>query len=272
MASKKSDHSPPVFCVGDPECRVPPGHPGYFVKDVPHYVYRYRRAALTVDAVVFGVDSGGLKLLLIKRKDADPNDPGQDLAFPGHWALPGGFVEVGEGLDAAVQRELREETGMDGVYLEQLYTFGDPGRDPREHVVDVSYLALVRPSDYLVSASSDASDVHWFPVNSLPDKIAFDHRKIFEVGFKRLQAKVRYAPIGFELLPAEFTVGELQRLYEDILCRELDSRNFRKRILLTGLLQDTGEKKSGPGPKATLYRFNKDEYERQTRLGINFEI
>jgi len=272
MAKPIPNDPPPVFLVKDCE-KVPPGYPGYYVNEVPHYVYRYRRAALTVDAVVFGVDRDGLKILLIKRKEADPSVPKEEQAYPGHWALPGGFVDVGESLDDAVKRELREETGMTDVYLEQLYTFGDPGRDPREHVVDVSYLALVRPDKHPVSADSDASDVRWFPVSALPDKMAFDHRKIFDVGFRRLQAKVRYAPIGFELLPEAFTIGELQRIYEDVLQRELDSRNFRKRILLTGLLQDTGRKKaSGSGPKASLYRFNKDEYERQTRLGINFEI
>lgn len=236
------------------------------------FTYKYARAALTVDAVVFGVGDDGLKILLIKRKELDLSVPPGEQAFPGHWALPGGFVDVGESLDDAVKRELREETGMTDVYLEQLYTFGDPDRDPREHVVDVSYLALVRPADHLVAAASDASDARWFPVDALPDKMAFDHRKIFDLGLRRLRAKVRYAPIGFELLPPEFTVGKLQKIYEDILARELDGRNFRKRILLTGLLQDTGDKKSGPGPRATLYRFNKAEYERQTRLGINFEI
>jgi 8-oxo-dGTP diphosphatase len=268
----KLSEPPPVFNVRGCE-RVPPGHPGYVVDDVPHYVYRYKRAALTVDAVVFGVGQEGLKLLLIKRKPLDPRVPAEEQAYPDHWALPGGFVDVGESLDSAVQRELREETGMENVYLEQLYTFGDPGRDPREHVVDVSYLALVRPDAYSVAAASDASDVRWFPVGSLPDKMAFDHRKIFEIGFKRLKAKVRYAPLGFELLPEAFTIGELQRIYEDVLQRKLDGRNFRKKILQTTLLQDTGEKKFfGSGPKAVLYRFNKDEYERQTRLGINFEV
>ncbi len=269
--TRKFTESPPIFSVRD--CVLPPGYPGVIVDDVQHYVYRYRRPALTVDAVVFGVDRDGLKILLIKRKPLDPETPAEEQAYPDHWALPGGFVDVGESLDAAVQRELREETGMDNVYLEQLYTFGSPDRDPREHVVDVSYLALVRPDAYPVAAASDASDVRWFPVSALPEKMAFDHRKIFEVGFKRLQSKVRYAPLGFELLPEAFTIGELQRIYEDVLQRELDSRNFRKKILQTALLQDTGDKKpSGSGPKASLYRFNKDEYERQTRLGINFEI
>ncbi len=239
------------------------------------HTYKYARAAITVDAVVFGVTPGCLKILMIRRNDLNPAVPAGEQAFPGHWALPGGFLDVGESLDHAVARELREETGMKDVYLEQLYTFGDPDRDPREHVVSVAYLALVRPSDYVLSTSdkeSDAQEAQWFPVNALPDKVAFDHRKIFSVGFRRLKAKVRYAPIGFELLPPEFTVKELQSIYELILERPLDPRNFRKRILLSGLLQDTGTKKSGTVPKATLYRFNKSEYERQTMLGINFEI
>jgi len=239
------------------------------------HTYKYARAAVTVDAVVFGVAPDGLKILMVKRNEFNPEIPADEQAFPGHWALPGGFLDVGESLDHAVARELREETGMKDVYLEQLYTFGDPDRDPREHVVDVAYLALVRPDDYVLSTTdkeSDAQDARWFPVGSLPDKVAFDHRKIFDLGFRRLKAKVRYAPIGFELLPPEFTIKELQSIYELILERPLDPRNFRKRILLSGLLQDTGMKKAGTAPRATLYRFNKDEYERQTTLGINFEI
>jgi 8-oxo-dGTP diphosphatase len=238
------------------------------------HTYKYPRAALTVDAVVFGVAQDGLKILMIRRNDINPAIPLGEQAFPGHWALPGGFVDVGESLDHAVARELREETGMRDVYLEQLYTFGDPDRDPREHVVDVAYLALVRPGDYVLSTTdkeSDAQDVKWFPVDALPDEVAFDHRKIFGVAFKRLKAKVRYAPIGFELLPEEFTLTDLQTIYELILERTLDSRNFRKRILRSCLLQNTG-KKAETVPAAALYSFNKDEYERQTRLGINFEI
>lgn len=236
------------------------------------HTYKYPRAAITVDAVVFGVAQDGLKILLIKRKELDPAVPAGEQAFPGHWALPGGFLDVGESPDHAVARELQEETGMTDVYLEQLYTFGDPGRDPREHVVDIAYLALVRTPDHVVVAASDASDVRWFPVEAIPDSIAFDHRKIFSYGLLRLKAKVRYAPIGFELLPAEFTVKELQKIYEDVLRRKIDPRNFRKKIIQSGLLQDTGVKKDGTVPRAALYRFNKDEYERQTSLGMNFEI
>jgi 8-oxo-dGTP diphosphatase len=239
------------------------------------HTYKYARAAVTVDAVVFGVAPDGLKILMIKRNEFNPDIPAGEQAFPGHWALPGGFLDVGESLEHAVARELREETGMKDVYLEQLFTFGDPDRDPREHVVDVAYLALVRPNDYVLSTTdkeSDAQEARWFPVDALPDKVAFDHRKIFATGFKRLKAKVRYAPIGFELLPQEFTLKELQSIYELILERKLDPRNFRKKILSSGLLQDTGAKKAGTVPRASVYRFNKDEYERQTRLGINFEI
>lgn len=235
------------------------------------FTYKYARAALTVDAVVFGLGPEGLDVLLIKRNDLDPSIPAGEQAFPGHWALPGGFVDVGESLDDAVKRELREETGMTDVYLEQLYTFGDPKRDPREHVVDVAYLALVNMESHDVAAASDAQDVQWFPVDSLPEKMAFDHRKIFGVGFKRLKAKVRYAPVGFELLPELFTISHLQAIYELVLERTLDRRNFRKKILQTGLLQNSGET-AHTVPRAALYRFNKEEYERQTRLGINFEI
>jgi len=223
--------------------------------------YKYPRPALSVDAVVFGVDGVGLKLLLIKRK-APP--------FKNKWALPGGFVQIKETLDAAVRRELHEETGIRPTYLEQLYTFGDPGRDPRERVVSVAYFALVRPSAHALAAASDAADAQWFGVDDLPDT-AFDHRDIIEVALKRLRAKVRYAPIGFDLLPEEFTLAALQALYEEILERSLDKRNFRKKIIGTELLRDMG-RMAQTVPPARLYRFDPEAYARLTKLGFNFEL
>src|SRR5436190_18501821 len=152
--------------------------------------YEYPRPALTVDAVVFGLDDEDLKVLLIRR-DLEP--------FGGKWALPGGFVRVEESLEEAVRRELQEETGISQVFLEQLYTFGDVDRDPRERVVSVAYYALVKLSDHKAKAATDAANAEWFPVSQLP-KLAFDHADIVEVALSRLQGKVRYQPIGFELL------------------------------------------------------------------------
>lgn len=223
--------------------------------------YKHPRPSVTVDAVVFGVDRAGLKLLLIRRGAAP---------FKDQWALPGGFVLMNESLDVAVRRELTEETGIRPSYLEQLYTFGDPKRDPRGRVISVAYFALVKLSDHRVVAASDAADAQWFAIDTLPH-LAFDHREVVDMAVRRLQAKVRYAPIGFELLAEAFTLSELQALYERILQRPLDKRNFRKKILSMELLRDTGQKTQGY-PIAELYRFDQAEYERLTKLGFNFEI
>src|SRR5678816_2135166 len=164
------------------------------------YTYEYPRPAVTVDCVVFGLDQGALKILLIKRNGAP---------FAGCWALPGGFVDPNETLDAAARRELGEETGLRDVFLEQLYTFGDPGRDPRGYTVSVAYYALVRQEQHIPQPSSDASEAVWYPASKLP-KLAFDHDKIIQTAVARLQGKVRYQPIGFELLARKFTLTELQ--------------------------------------------------------------
>lgn len=227
------------------------------------FTYKHPHPAITVDGVVFGFDEADLKLLLIKRK-IDP--------CKGEWALPGGFVRIHESLEGAVRRELREETGIVELYLEQLYTFGEPGRDPRERVVSVAYYALIKLSEHQVSASADAIEVAWFPVIELP-KLAFDHELIVEMGLKRLKAKVRYEPIGFELLPEKFTLGELQRLYETVLEQPLDKRNFRKKILGMELLQALDEYQRDVAHRAAqYYRFNRQRYEQLKKRGFNFEL
>lgn len=228
-----------------------------------NYTYKHPHPAVTVDCVVFGFDEADLKLLLIKR-EADP--------FKGTWALPGGFVRPTEDLDEAAKRELAEETGIGRLYLEQLYTFGDPHRDPRERVISVAYYALVKLADYSLKAASDAVDVAWFPVIELP-KLAFDHDKIVEVALRRLKAKVQYEPIGFELLPEKFTLGELQRLYETVLEQALDKRNFRKKILGTELLDGLDEYQQDVSHRAAqYYRFNRQRYEQLKKRGFNFEL
>jgi 8-oxo-dGTP diphosphatase len=184
------------------------------------FTYQFARAAVTVDCVVFGLDDEDLKVLLIRR----------DLApFEDKWALPGGFVRLEETLDEAARRELQEETSLERVFLEQLYTFGGIDRDPRERVITVAYYALVRLSDHRVQAATDARDAVWFAMDDLPP-LAFDHDQILETAHQRLQGKVRYQPIGFELLPPKFTLTQLQKLYEIVLGRVLDKRNFRKKI------------------------------------------
>src|SRR5215469_5484821 len=190
------------------------------------YTYQYPRAALTVDCVVFGFDGGDLKVLLIQRA-LEP--------FKGRWALPGGFVRVDETVDDAARRELMEETGLKNVFLEQLYTFSAVNRDPRDRVVSVAHYALVKLSDHRAKAATDAANAEWFPVSKVP-KLAFDHADILATALERLKGKVRYQPIGFELLPPKFTLSQLQHLYEAVLETELDKRNFRKKVLSFGLL------------------------------------
>lgn len=227
------------------------------------YTYDYPRPTLTVDCVVFGVDEEGLKLLLIQRG----HDPYKDC-----WALPGGFVEIDETTDHAALRELQEETGTRDIYLEQLYTFSAVDRDPRQRVVSVAYYALVKPSDLRVQAGSDAQDVRWFNARELP-QLAFDHKHIVTVGLERLAGKVRYVPIGFELLPEKFTLGQLQSLYEHILGRTLDKRNFRRSFLKMGVLDALDEYQTGVAHRPSqLFSFNHDEYQRLVKAGFSFEI
>lgn len=227
------------------------------------FTYKHPHPSVTVDCVVFGYDTTDLKVLLIRRK-LDP--------FKGRWALPGGFVQIEEGLEEAARRELGSETGVRNLFLEQLYTFGDPGRDPRERVISVAYYALVTLSGHVIRADSDAEEAAWFPVVELP-KLAFDHETIVETALRRLKGKVRYEPIGFELLPEKFTLGELQRLYETVLEQDLDKRNFRKKILGMELLEPLDEYQQDVAHRAAqFYRFNHARYEQLRRRGFNFEL
>ena len=227
------------------------------------HTYKYPRAALTVDCVVFGFDEAELKVLLVQRSLAP---------FKGKWALPGGFVRVDEALDAAARRELLEETGLRNVFLEQLYTFGSVERDPRERVVSVAYYALVKLAEHMATGATDASDAQWFPAASAP-VLAFDHSEILAVALTRLQGKVRYEPIGFELLPKKFTLTQLQHLYEVVLQTELDKRNFRKKILSMELLIPLDEQlRTGAHRPAQLFQFDTRKYASLKKKGFNFEV
>lgn len=227
------------------------------------FSYEYPRAALAVDCVVFGLDERDLKVLLIQRRLAP---------FQHAWALPGGFVRLDETLDEAARRELAEEAGVTDVYLEQLYTFGALARDPRERVVTVAYYALAKLSDHRIRAATDAMGVGWFALDDLP-KLAFDHAEIIELAHERLRGKVRYAPVGFELLPPRFSLTQLQRLYEIILGAELDKRNFRKKLLAMDLLVETDEYEQGVRHRAArLYRFDRRKYDRLTKQGFEMQI
>ncbi|WP_298756278.1 NUDIX domain-containing protein [uncultured Psychroserpens sp.] len=218
---------------------------------------------LTVDAVVFGYEEGEISVLLIKRK----YDP-----FKGKWAIPGGFVLNDESLEDAVERELQEETGVKISYLEQLYTFGKPSRDPRGRVVSVAYFGLVRPNTFKIFASTDAVEVAWFNIKELPE-LAFDHKDILKIAIERLQGKITYEPIGFELLDKKFPFSDLEKLYTTLLGREIDRRNFRKKIIGLNVLDELDEKISkGSGRPANLFQFNQKRYFQLKKEGIIFEI
>ncbi|MEO0519097.1 MAG: NUDIX domain-containing protein [Cyanobacteria bacterium P01_A01_bin.116] len=228
------------------------------------YTYDFARPALTVDCVVFGFeDRAALKVLLIRRKLAP---------HKGEWALPGGFVQMEESVDAAAVRELKEETGIEQIFLEQLYTFGAVGRDPRDRIVSVAYYALINLPKHRLTAATDASDAQWFEQASVPP-LGFDHEAILHCALQRLRGKIRYEPIGFELLPQKFALSQLQRLYEQILERDLDKRNFRKKLLKMDLLIDTGEKETGVAHRAAkLYQFDTAKYQALKQRGFNFEL
>ena len=209
------------------------------------YTYEYPHPAVTTDIVIFTIRQDELKVLLIKR------------ALPPHqgeWALPGGFVNLDESLEEGARRELEEETGVRGVYLEQLYTFGQPDRDPRERVITVAYYALIPTDTIEIRAATDAEGVSWFGMNELPE-LAFDHVKILEMAHQRLVDKLDYSTIAFQFMPKAFTLTELQQVYELILGESLDKRNFRKRILSLDVVTETGkERKDGAHRPARLYR------------------
>ncbi|GBO55613.1 nudix-related transcriptional regulator NrtR [Pseudanabaena sp. lw0831] len=230
---------------------------------MPH-TYEYPRPALTVDCIVFGLDAQQeLKVMLIQR-DIPP--------FQGQWAIPGGFVRIEETLEAAALRELQEETGIQDVFLEQLYTFGNLDRDPRDRTVTVAYYALINLVEQKIKATTDAKDAAWFALSKIP-KLAFDHDQILQTAIARLRSKIRYEPIGFELLPQNFSLSQLQKLYETVLDRSLDKRNFRKKILGMDLLIDTGKVEHNVAHRAAkLYQFDENKYLQLKQKGFNFEI
>ena len=218
---------------------------------------------VSVDAVVFGYEEGNISVLLIKRK----YEP-----FKGQWAIPGGFVINNESLEEAVERELFEETGIKINYLEQLYTFGKPNRDPRGRVISIAYFGLVRPNAFNIFASTDAEQVQWFNINDLPE-LSFDHKEILKIAIERLQGKITYEPIGFELLDKKFPFSDLEKLYTTLLGREIDRRNFRKKIVNLNVLDELNEKVSkGSGRPANLFQFNQKRYFQLKKEGIIFEI
>ena len=212
-----------------------------------HNIEGYARPAVTVDVLLFTIRDEKLQLALIKRGIAPHR---------GSWALPGGFVRMDEELEEAARREIEEETGVRDIFLEQLYTFGTLERDPRTRVITIVYFALVPGEHLTLRADTDASDASWFAVDELPD-LAFDHPQIVAVGLERLKSKIEYSNVAYGLLPARFRLSELQRVYEIILGRALDKRNFRKRVLALGLVEATDKFAGGAHRPAQLFRWKK---------------
>ncbi len=221
---------------------------------------------VAVDAIVFGYSKKeGVSILLIQRK----YEP-----YKNSWAIPGGFVLPDESLENAVIRELQEETGITVNYLEQLYSFGEPDRDPRQRVISIAYFGMVKTSQFQeLKASTDAENAAWFSIKKLP-VLAFDHKQIIKQAVERLQSKIRYQPIGFELLDKKFPFSDLEKLYAALLDKEINRRNFSKKILSFDFLEETGElsKPDGKGRPSKMYRFNQKRYKELLKEGFHFEI
>lgn len=211
-----------------------------------HSIFEHQHPPITVDTVLFTVLEEDLKVLLIERLDPP---------FTKLWSLPGGFVQMNQTLEEAALSKLKEKTNVDSIYLEQLYTFGELDRDPRARVITIAYYALVNSDNFTLKPSERVSAVRWHSIYDLPE-LAFDHRRIIELALERLRNKLGYTTVGFQLLPPKFTLPELCRMYEIILDREIDKRNFRKKISYLGILEDTQEttQKNSKKP-ARLYQF-----------------
>ena len=230
-------------------------------KEKGEYTYPFPRPSVTTDCVIFGYDGKNLKLLLVER-GIPP--------FKGMWALPGGYLQMDEDAIDGAKRELFEETGLRDAYIEQFRTFSAVDRDPRGRVITIAHLALVRISE--VKGGDDAAKAQWFPLKDVP-QLAFDHDMILREAMKALRQKIHFEPVGFELLPAVFTMPQLQHLYESILDVRFDRRNFTSKMLHLGILEDTGDRQAGaPSRVPATYRFNKDQYDALKSKGFRLEF
>lgn len=223
------------------------------------YSYKYPHPSVTTDCVIFGFDGSRLKVLLVER-GVEP--------FKGKWALPGGFLRMDESAEQGALRELQEETGLKTAYIKQFHTFTDPDRDPRERVITIAYYALVRLQD--VVAGDDAARAGWFALNEVPS-LAFDHDRILRTALQEIRRQIHFEPVGFELLPPEFTIKELQLLYEAILDVKFDRRNFYKKMqhleLLTQVKTSAQERR-----QPFLFRFNAAKYSELKQKGFRLEF
>ncbi|WP_109699966.1 NUDIX hydrolase [Chitinophaga deserti] len=220
------------------------------------------RHLVAVDCIIFGFEDGKLKLLIIQRK-VDP--------LEGAWSLVGGFVQEGEHTDDAAIRVLRQTTGIRDIYMDQLRSYGDAGRDTGARVISIAYYALIRVSEHdrLLAQEHGA---HWLSLHQIPELI-FDHNVMLRDALERLRDRAHFHPIGFELLPEKFSLPQLRNLYEEIYQQPLDKRNFRKKILAMDILEKLDEKDKSTSKKgAHLYRFDRQKYDALTRHGLVFEI
>jgi len=225
------------------------------------YCYQYPHPAVTTDCVIFGFDGEKLNVLLVKR-GGEP--------YLGWWAFPGGFVRIEESAETGARRELREETGLSTSYMEQFHTYSTPDRDPRERVITIAYLALVKISE--VKGGDDAAEAQWFSIDEVPH-LAFDHDVILRDALTRLRERIHFHPIGYELLPDKFTMKQLQSLYEAVLGIRFDRRNFAKKMLHLDILTQLDET-VWPTPKreANLFNFNLEKYNELKRRGFRLEF
>ncbi len=210
---------------------------------------QYERPSVTADVAIFTLRNQDLQVLLVKRAH---------WPYEGFWALPGGFVQMDESLEESALRELEEETGVADVYLEQLYTFGNPGRDPRTRVITVAYMAVVSADQIDPRAGDDATEACWWSMYELPPQLAFDHAEILTYALQRLRYKLEYTAVGFEILPQQFTLAELQTAYEIILGETLDKANFRKKLAKGKVVERIGRYRQTAGRPAALYRYRED--------------
>ncbi|WP_423819716.1 NUDIX domain-containing protein [Salinimicrobium sp. TIG7-5_MAKvit] len=220
-------------------------------------------SSITIDCTIFGFENGSLEVLLVKHAKG---------ISEGKWGLPGGWIQEVESIDAAAHRLLRELTGLENIYLEQLKAFGEPDRFPLGRVITVGYYALVKREDYSVKAGFTASEAKWFKIAEVP-KLIYDHTQILEYSIQNLRKRVRQAPIGFNLLPEKFTLLQLMQLYQEILKVEMDKPNFRRKFLRMKLLVDINEKQKDVSHRAAkLYKFDNNTYQKLTEKGFNFEF
>ncbi len=222
-------------------------------------------SVFSVDCVIFGFDEGELKILLIERNE----EPFKDW-----FALPGNLVGNDEAIESAAQRILYEATGLKGIFMEQFYTFGALGRHPLGRVITVAYYAMIRLNGHKdvtpIPSTNFARKAVWMPIKDMPE-LAFDHSRIFRKSFEKIKNKISYQPIAFELLPEKFTLTQLQHLYEVILNKTLDKRNFRKKMLAYDILKELDEKQKGVSYRAAkLYKFDKRKYAKNFQKELSF--